>query len=63
MHYLKFVLWIICFSILIDISFSLLNASSSVANIIGFIIIAFNAWLTVETKCFLNIHFKKNKKD
>ena len=63
MYYIKIVSWIICFSILIDISFSLLNESSSIANIIGFAIMAFNIWMTAKTKCFLNINFKKNKKD
>lgn len=62
-NFIKVFLWLLIFTILLNWSFNLLNEPSSIANIIGAIIIAFNAWLTAETKCFTSIHFRKNKKD
>lgn len=57
-------LWAACLFLVLDVSFGLINESSSVANFAGFsLLVAFGA-LSVSTGCFTNIiKKKKDEKD
>lgn len=59
--YGRLVVWFICFILLLDWSFELITMASTIANIAG-IVIAFAAcYVTLKTKCFTTITFKKHK--
>ena len=55
----KLIAWLICFLIAVDVSFGLMNESSTVANIIGCFLLGASAGYSVKTICFTQ--FKKNK--
>ena len=57
----KLIAWLICFLIAVDVSFGLMNESSTVANIIGCFLLGASAGYSVQTKCFTQ--FKKNKNE
>lgn len=55
----KITIWCIFFFILLDFGLDCINQRSNIANITGFILIIFNMYIAVRTKCFTQ--FKNNK--
>lgn len=56
---LKLIAWLVCFLLAVELSFGLMNESSTVANIIGCFALGASIAFSVNTKCFTQ--FKKNK--
>lgn len=59
--YVKVAIWFVCFMLLLDWSFELITQSSTIANLIGIAIAIATFYLTLKTKCFTTITFKKHK--
>lgn len=58
-NWLKIVVWLLCLLIVGDWAFDLINLSSTIANLIGVGLGIGFAWLSVKTRCFTEIIFKK----
>lgn len=52
------VLWVILAFIIVDISFMLLTAASTIGNIAGFILLVAAIFFSIKTHCLTNITFK-----
>lgn len=61
--WLKLIVWGICTLFVIDWVFTLINLSSTIGNIIGLLLGGVFTWLSIKTKCFIGINFKKNKEN
>ena len=46
-----------------DFSLSLINESSTIANIAGIVLLAIVLWASIETKCLTKIKRNKNEKN
>lgn len=57
---MKVFIWAILSLILLDISYTLINAPSTIANIIGVTLIFIGIMISIKTRCFTQF---KNKKD
>lgn len=51
----KFAVWFVASILLINSSFSMISAPSSVKNVIGFFIIIATFYLSIKTKCLTDI--------
>ena len=60
---LKLIAWLVCFLLAVDISFGLLNESSTMANIVGCFALGASVAYSVNTKCFTQFKKKKNEED
>ena len=52
----KFAIWLVAFILLMDFSFSMISAPSSVENVIGFFMIIATTYLSIKLKCLTNIN-------
>lgn len=52
----KFAIWLVAFILLMDFSFSMISAPSSVENVIGFFMIIATICLSIKSKCLTNIN-------
>ena len=57
-----FISWFVIMMILLNGSFILISSPNTIENILGFIIIAAFAILSIRTRCFTNIKINKNEK-
>lgn len=57
---MKVFIWAILSLILLDISYTLINAPSTIANILGVTLIFIGIMISIKTRCFTQF---KNKKD
>ena len=58
------VLWAVVALFAIDIAFRLVSAPDTLANVIGVAVLALVVIISIWTKCFTNLKFKKhNEKD
>lgn len=57
----KLIAWLVCFTLALNFSFSLLTESSTIANIIGCFALGATVGYSVKTKCFTQ--FKKQKEN
>lgn len=59
----KAIIWFILVIAMLNIAFSLINKASSVANMVGLVIIFLTIYISDKTKLFTNIKIKKNEKN
>lgn len=59
--YVKVAIWFVCFMLLLDCAFELITQPSTIANLLGIALAIFTFCLTLKTKCFTTITFKKHK--
>jgi hypothetical protein len=59
--WVKVAIWFVCFMLLLDCSFELITQPSTIANLLGIALAIFTFCLTLKTKCFTIITFKKHK--
>jgi type III secretory pathway component EscT len=59
--WVKVAIWFVCFMLLLDWSFGLITQPSTIANLLGIALAIFTFCLTLKTKCFTTITFKKHK--
>ena len=57
--FLKIVLWFIIAICMINTGFSMLSASNTMENILGFLIIVAICIITAKTECLTNLNFKR----
>ena len=57
---MKIFIWAVTSVVLLDISYTLINAPSTIANLIGVTLIMIGILVSIKTKCFTQF---KNKKD
>lgn len=63
---IKFLTWLVCYTLAFNFGLDLLNESSTMANIIGLFIVGTAIAYSVQTGCFYtfkNKNEKKNEKD
>ena len=60
---IKFITWIVCFTLAFNFGLNLLNESSTVANIIGLFIVGTTVAYSVKTGCFYTFKTKNEKKN
>lgn len=60
---IKFIAWLICFTLAFNFGLDLLNESSTMANIIGLFIVGTTTAYSVQTGCFYTFKNKNEKKD
>lgn len=60
---IKFIAWLICFTLVFNFGLDLLNESSTMANIIGLFIVGTAITYSVQTGCFYTFKNKNEKKD
>jgi hypothetical protein len=56
----KLVVWVILFTILLNVGFSMITMPNTIGNVIGFLIIVATVVISIKTKCLTTIKFKKN---
>ena len=56
----KIMLWLLSTIVLLEISFGMINQSSGITNIIGFLLLIGIVWISFKTKCFLKLTINKN---
>jgi hypothetical protein len=61
-NFLLIVVWILCTLLILDGALSLINCSSTIANIVGVILTAFYAVLTLKSEFFTSNPFKVTTK-
>ena len=60
---IKFLTWIICFTLAFNFGLNLLNESSTTANILGLFIVGTAIAYSVQTGCFYTFKNKNEKKN
>ena len=60
---IKFLTWLVCFTLAFNFGLDLLNESSTMANIIGLFIVGTAIAYSVQTGCFCTFKNKNEKKD
>ena len=55
MNVLAVTVWVIFFFILLDFGLDCINQPSNIANITGFVLIVFNVYITIKTRCFTQL--------
>lgn len=60
---IKFITWLVCFTLAFNFGLNLLNESSTMANIIGLFIVGTAIAYSVQTGCFYTFKNKNEKKD
>lgn len=60
---IKFITWLVCFTLAFNFGLDLLNESSTLANIIGLFIVGTIFGYSVQTRCFYVFKDKTEKKD
>lgn len=60
---IKFIAWLVCFTLVFNFGLELLNESSTMANIIGLFIVGTAIAYSVKTGCFYTFKNKNEKKD
>lgn len=60
---IKFLTWLVCFTLVFNFGLELLNESSTMANIIGLFIVGTAIAYSVQTGCFYTFKNKNEKKD
>ena len=60
---IKFITWIVCFTLAFNFGLDLLNESSTMANIIGLFIVGTAIAYSVQTGCFYTFKNKNEKKN
>ena len=59
---IKFLAWLVCFTLAFNFGLNLLSESSTMANIIGLFIVGVTMAYSVKTGCFYTFKNNKNKK-
>ena len=60
---IKFLTWLVCFTLAFNFGLNLLNESSTMANIIGLFIVGTAIAYSVQTGCFYTFKNKNEKKN
>ena len=60
---IKFLTWLVCFTLVFNFGLELLNESSTMANIIGLFIVGTAIAYSVQTGCFYTFKNKNEKKN
>lgn len=60
---IKFLTWLVCFTLAFNFGLDLLNESSTMANIIGLFIVGTAIAYSVQTGCFYTFKNKNEKKN
>ena len=60
---IKFITWLVCFTLAFNFGLNLLNESSTMANIIGLFIVGTAIAYSVQTGCFYTFKNKNEKKN
>lgn len=60
---IKFITWLVCFTLAFNFGLDLLNESSTMANIIGLFIVGTAIAYSVQTGCFYTFKNKNEKKN
>ena len=60
---IKFIAWLVCFTLAFNFGLDLLNESNTMANIIGLFIVGTAITYSVQTGCFYTVKNKNEKKD
>ena len=60
---IKFIAWLVCFTLVFNSGLDLLNESSTMANIIGLFIVGTAITYSVQTGCFYTFKNKNEKKN
>lgn len=61
MKYFKIIIWFILTMYLITLGLDMVSVPNTIENIIGFIIVFLTIYVSIKTKCFININFKITK--
>lgn len=59
----KILIWFITFMFLINMSLDMISEPNTIENIIGLIIGYITIFVSVKTRCFINIKFKKKNEN
>lgn len=60
---IKVLVWFICFLVAMGAGFTLLNAASTVANIVGVVVLVLTVAISVKTVFFTSIKSNKNNNE
>lgn len=60
--FIKLLIWYIALLLVMEFSFSLINASDTLLNIVGGVMLSLFALVSYKTNCFTLIKFKKDEK-
>lgn len=53
-------LWFVLFILILNVSLSMISASNSIGNVIGFLILVATVLISIKTKCLTTLKFRKN---
>ena len=53
-------LWFVLFILILNLSLSMISASNSIGNVIGFLILVATVLVSIKTRCLTTIKFKKD---
>lgn len=59
---IKLSIWFVLFIVLLNVGLSMISASNTIENIVGFFIIIAVVIVSIKAKCLTLIKFKKNEK-
>lgn len=53
-------LWFVLFILILNVSLSMISASNSIGNVIGFLILVATVLISIKTKCLTALKFEEN---
>lgn len=62
-NWVKVMIWFLAIIFFTDLAFDLIILASTIANLVGLLVIIGIVWVSVKTKCFTEINFKNKNKN
>lgn len=59
--FIKFLVWLLCFWVALELSLQMISAADTFANICGVVLLASAVFVTLKTTFFINIKTKKQR--
>lgn len=56
--FIKFLVWLLCFWVALELSLQMISAADTFANICGVVLLAFAVFVSIKTSLFINIKTK-----
>ena len=60
---IKLVVWVILFTILLNVGFSMITMPNTIGNVIGFLLIVAIVVISIKTKCLISIKLQRKHEE
>ena len=60
---IKLVIWVILFTILLNVGFSMITMPDTIGNVIGFLLVVAIVVISIKTKCLISIKLQRKHEE